>query len=131
MRKKYSTLFIVCFSAFAGACTPTSHQLAYVEMAPTYQKAPIQLEYSISAAVAGLLAGPVFFIPLARLVGRSSLIFWSLLGALCCQIWAAEMTQKDDYIPFVVSRLMGGMFGAVPTVMFVLTKCANFDRLAH
>lgn len=34
-----------------------------------------------------------------------------------CQIWAACMTSSDNYVPFVISRWISGMFAAVPTVL--------------
>jgi MFS family permease len=61
--------------------------------------------------------GPFFFAPVAHVLGRSSAIFWCLLGALVCQIWGALMTGRDDYIPFIMSRLFSGFFGAVPTAI--------------
>ena len=75
------------------------------------------MSYTVTAAVAGHCVGPFLTTPLARIIGRTSLIFWSLLGALGCQIWAAEMTGKDDYVPFLISRLFAGMFASVPTIL--------------
>lgn len=76
----------------------------------------VDLSYTVTVAVAGLFAGPLLFAPLARIIGRTSLILWSLLGALVCQIWAAKMTDTKDYIPFLISRLLAGMFATVPTI---------------
>ena len=115
--EKYITLFTLCFAAFAGAATPTAHQTGYVIIASTYHKTPTELSYSISAAVAGLLAGPLILLPLAHVIGRTSLIFWSLLGAIATQVWAARMTGSNDYISFVLSRLFGGIFGSVATIL--------------
>ena len=44
------------------------------------------------------MAGPLVFVPLTSIIGRSSLVFWSL-------------------IPFVISRLMAGLFGSLPAVL--------------
>ena len=108
----------MCAAAFAGTLAPTAHQLAYVVIAQeTYHKSPIDLSYSISSAVAGLLIGPVILTPLVGLVGRSSVVFWSLLAVIACQIWAALMTGEDDYVAFVISRLIAGLFGAMPTIL--------------
>ena len=83
------------------------HCRAYngVVITKTYYKAPTELLYSISATVAGLLAGPLILIPLALLVGRTFSIFWSLLGAL------VTMMNPNDYILFVLSRLFTSIFG--------------------
>lgn len=42
------------------------------------------------------------------------MIFWSLLGSLACAVWSARLTGSADYIPFVMSRLLSGIFGSVP-----------------
>ncbi|KAI9877446.1 MAG: hypothetical protein M1830_003868 [Pleopsidium flavum] len=114
-RKKHLTLAVLCFSCFAANLGPTSFQLAYVLQAPTYHKTPVALSYGITAAVAGLFGGPIIFSPLARVIGRSSLIFWSMVGVIICQIWAASMTSSNDYTPFIFSRWMAGMFAALPS----------------
>lgn len=64
-----------------------------------------------------MAAGPFFFAPISHMLGRSSVIFWCILFTLVCQIWGAVMTDTDDYIPYVISRLFAGFFGAVPTVL--------------
>ncbi len=107
---------MICYSAFAATLTPTSHQLAYVLQAPLYHRSVVDLSYTVTVAVAGLFTGPILSAPLALVIGRTSLIFWSLLGALGCQIWAATMTDKDDYVPFLISRLLAGMFATMPTI---------------
>ena len=76
----------------------------------------MELSYTITASVAGHFIGPLVFTPLARIIGRSSLIFWCLLGTLLCQIWAAKMTHEYDYAPFLVSRVFAGIFASVPTI---------------
>ena len=83
----------------------------------TYHRPPIELSYSISAGVAGLLAGPVILTPLVGLIGRSSVMLWSLLAVIACQIWAALMTGGDDYVALVISRLFAGFFGSMPTIL--------------
>ena len=111
------TLFVLCFAAFAGAATPTAHQTGYIVISYIYHKTPTELSYSISAAIAGLLAGPLILLPFARVIGRTSSIFWSLLGAIATQIWAAQMTSPNDYNSFVASRLFAGIFGSVATIL--------------
>lgn len=64
-----------------------------------------------------MAAGPFFFAPISHIFGRSSVIFWCVLATLICQIWAAVMTHPNDYIPYIMSRLFSGFFGAVPTVL--------------
>ena len=59
---------------------------------------------------------PLLLTPLARIIGRTALIFWSLLGLLSCQIWAAKMTDSKDYIPLLISRLLAGMLATAPTI---------------
>ena len=117
-RKKLTILWTLCSAAFAGALAPPAHQLAYVVMAQeTYHKAPIDLSYSISSALAGFLIGPVILTPLVGLIGRCSLIFWSLLGLIACQVWAALMTGENDYVALVMSRLFAGLFSSMPMIL--------------
>jgi MFS family permease len=44
-----------------------------------------------------------------------SITLWSLLGSLACAIWSAQLTHTNDYNQFVVSRLLSGMFGSIPS----------------
>jgi len=60
-----------------------------------------------------MAAAGFFFFPLSHVIGRSSAIFWSLIGTLLSQIWAALMTREDQYNSFVVSRFFAGFFGSV------------------
>jgi MFS family permease len=64
-----------------------------------------------------MAAGGFFFFPLSRIVGRSSAIFWSLIGALLSQIWAALMIHQNEYNSFIVSRFFGGLFGSITGVL--------------
>ena len=83
----------------------------------TYHRSPVELSYSISAGIAGVMAGPLVFVPLTSIIGRSSMVFWSLFCTLGCNIWSPLMTGSNDYIPFVISRLMAGLFGSIPAVL--------------
>lgn len=97
--------------------SPNSNQLTFVLQIPTYGKTQADLLNTVAAALAGWMAGPFLFTPFAGLVGRSSVILWSLVGTFACQIWAANMTGPDDFIPFTISRLICGLFGVIPAIM--------------
>lgn len=84
---------------------------------PAYHKTPNDLLYSVSAGLAGWVAGPFLFIPLVGVIGRSAVIFWSLVGIFAGQIWGGEMTGVNDYIPFTISRLFTGLFGGIPAIL--------------
>ena len=71
----------------------------------------------MSAAIAGLAAGALIFVPFAHVLGRLSIAFWSLLGCLGCAIWSSQMTSEDDYVRFIISRMMSGIFGSVPSAV--------------
>lgn len=71
----------------------------------------------ISAAVAGIAAGPLLIVPFAHIFGRASIIFWSLIGCIPCGIWSACMTRPGDYVSFTLSRLFGGIFGSIPSIL--------------
>ena len=47
-------------------------------------KSPVELSHSVSAGIAGLLAGPLLFAPLSSIFGCSLLVFLGTLGALVC-----------------------------------------------
>jgi MFS family permease len=64
-----------------------------------------------------MLAGGFFFLPLSQKIGRSSAVFWSLVGLILCQVWTALMTGKDDYSRFLGSRFMSGIFGTVAGIL--------------
>lgn len=72
---------------------------------------------TVAAALAGWVAGPFFVIPLCGVIGRGAVVFWSLAAIFACQIWAAEMTDVDDYISFTISRLFCGFFGGIPAIL--------------
>ena len=68
----------------------------------------------VSAAIAGEAVGPILWSPLAQVCGRSSVIFWCLIGLLVFNIWGATMTGHDQFVPFIISRMFAGLCGAVP-----------------
>ncbi|KAK3191879.1 hypothetical protein K4F52_001922 [Lecanicillium sp. MT-2017a] len=117
MRKKLVIFACVCLAGFAGQMSPNSNQLTFILQIPTYHKTQADLLNTVAAALAGWMAGPFIFTPLAGLVGRSSVILWSLVATFASQIWAAKMTGPDDFIPFTISRVVCGLFGVIPAIM--------------
>ena len=97
--------------------SPNSNQLTFTLQIPVYHKTLADLLNSVAAALAGWVAGPFLIIPLCAVVGRSSVVFWSLIGIFACQVWAAKMTAANDFIPFTLSRLFAGLFAAVPAIL--------------
>ncbi|EPS31991.1 hypothetical protein PDE_06950 [Penicillium oxalicum 114-2] len=117
LRRKYIILGVLCLASFSGAVASLSAQLNLEDQAELYHKTKLQESYANSAALAGMAGGPFFFAPLAHHFGRSSVIFWCTLFTLIGQVWGAVMTHPDGYVPFIISRLFTGFFGAVPTVL--------------
>ncbi|KAA8646338.1 uncharacterized protein ATNIH1004_007765 [Aspergillus tanneri] len=117
MSKKIIILALVSISAFIGIAQALANQSGFFAQAELYNKNPIQISYSISAAIAGLATGPFIWTLLSKSVGRSSCIFWGLLGTLGCGIWSATMTGTNDYISFVISRWLAGTFGSAPSTL--------------
>ncbi|KAJ5545233.1 Major facilitator superfamily domain general substrate transporter [Penicillium sp. DV-2018c] len=117
LRRKHVILAVLCLASFSGAIAPLSGQLNLADQEKLYNKTKLEESYANSAALAGMAAGPFFFAPISHILGRSSVIFWCVLCTLVCQVWAAVMTHSGDYIPYVISRLFAGFFGAVPTVL--------------
>jgi MFS family permease len=64
-----------------------------------------------------MAAGGFLFFPLSHAVGRSSAIFWSLVGTLLSQIWAALMIHRNNYNAFIVSRVFGAFFGVITALL--------------
>ncbi|MCJ1459192.1 hypothetical protein MMC28_009569 [Mycoblastus sanguinarius] len=126
--KKYLILAIVCLAAFAGIASSLANQLAFEVQGKLYRKSLVEMSYSSSAAVAGIAFGPLFFVPLARMIGRCSTIWWSLVGAMACNIWAASMTNPNQYIPFVISGLFAGLQGLALTLVFFFLEETGFSR---
>jgi len=70
-----------------------------------------------SAGFAGLAIDQLIFVPISYTIGRSACVLWSMIGTLACAVWSALMVEKENYIAFIVSRLLGGIFGAVPSTI--------------
>jgi len=81
-----------------------------------------------SLANAGMVIGGFVFFPLAHKFGRSSAIFWSLLGLMAAQAWSAGMTHKGDYASFLGSRVLSGFFGTVTGILGPRTKEAALSQ---
>lgn len=107
----------ICLAGFAAQMSPNSNQLTFIYQIPAYHSTQAALLNSVAAGLAGWVAGPFFFIPFVAVVGRSSVVLWSLAVIFVCQIWAAEMTGPDDYISFTISRLICGLFGGIPAIL--------------
>lgn len=99
----------------------SNHLTRYARFSYTLYVAPIDptnlANLQVSAALAGLAAGALFFCPFALVIGRSAVTFWSLVGSLACAVWSARMTHEDDYVKFIISRMLSGMFGSVPSAL--------------
>jgi MFS family permease len=117
MRRKWLVFASICLAGFAAQMSPNSNQLTFVYQIPAYHSTLAALLNSVAAGLAGWVAGPFFFIPFVAVIGRSSVVLWSLVVIFVCQIWAAEMTGPDDYIPFTISRLICGFFGGIPAIL--------------
>ncbi|KAI9686332.1 MAG: hypothetical protein M1822_003677 [Bathelium mastoideum] len=117
MWKKLLIFASVSLAAFAAQMSPNANQLTFVEQIPVYHKTTPDLLNSVAASLAGWVAGPFFLIPLVAVIGRSAVILYSLVGIFACQIWGALMTGANDFIPFTISRLFAGLFGAIPAIL--------------
>ena len=115
--KKIRTLAILSFASFVGIGQATCNQGGFLLQAAVYDKTPTQVANSVSAAAAGLATGPFLWAWLSRRIGRTSVIFWAMLCNLGINVWSASMTNSDQYIPFVISRWLGGTFGSSPATI--------------
>lgn len=98
--------------------SPNSNQLTFTLQVPNYvNRTQADMLNTVAASLAGWMLGPFILAPWAALVGRSSVIFWSLIATLACQVWAAKMTGPNDFIPFAISRAICGVFGVIPAIL--------------
>ncbi|KAH8807750.1 major facilitator superfamily domain-containing protein [Xylogone sp. PMI_703] len=116
-RKKITTLAIVSLASFAATLQTVANQAGFFPQAELYHKTPVQLSYSISAAIAGLAAGPFIWNVIAKRFGKCGPIAWGMILALCMNIWSASMTKSTQYNAFVVSRLFAAIAGSAPTTV--------------
>ncbi|OCL10283.1 MFS general substrate transporter [Glonium stellatum] len=116
-RKKVRVLAVICFAVFSGIAAPLTGQLNLMQQAKLYHKTVFQMAYSSAAGTAGLASGGFFLAPLAHKFGKSSIIFWSLVGCFAAQIWAPCMTGRENYNAYVVSRFVSGFFGGLIPVL--------------
>ncbi|KAK1808613.1 hypothetical protein LTR12_017022 [Friedmanniomyces endolithicus] len=117
LRKKCLIFASVALAAFTAQMSPNSNQLTFTVQEESYGITTPQMLNSVAAGLAGWVAGPFFIVPLVGVIGRSAVIFYSLLGIFACQIWGAEMTKSNDFNPFTISRLIAGFFGAIPAIL--------------
>ncbi|RFU34879.1 hypothetical protein B7463_g1455, partial [Scytalidium lignicola] len=117
MPKKVLIVTAICIAAFSGFVSPLAGQLTVRPQSILYHKTTTQIAYQNSAASAGLASGGFFFAPLSFRFGRSSVIFWTLIGCLLTQIWATQMVHENDYNSFIASRFLSGFFGGVTGVL--------------
>lgn len=131
--RKLLVLFIVSFAGFSGMLQAVGNVSSIFQQGALYHKTPVEITYSvchplsicpnefadgtnkISAATAGLCAGPLFWAPAAQKFGRTGCILWAMVVTILCSIWAAVSTDPGDYESFVVSRLFGCIFGSAAT----------------
>ena len=117
MSKKVGIVAVLCFAVFCGFVAPLAGQLNLKAQAALYKKTTVHIAWQNSAASAGLATGGFFFAPVSFKLGRSSVIFWTLIACLLTQIWAALMIHKNQFNAFIVSRFFSGFFGGVTGVL--------------
>ncbi|KAF7885854.1 uncharacterized protein EAF02_004363 [Botrytis sinoallii] len=96
---------------------PRDPLLQVEPQAELYNKTTTQIAYQNFAGSVGMAAGGFFFFPLSYVIGRSSAIFWSLIGAILSNVWAALMTYESQYNAFIVSLFFGALFGTITGVL--------------
>ncbi|RAO69346.1 uncharacterized protein BHQ10_005358 [Talaromyces amestolkiae] len=116
-RKKYTTLGILSLAAFASHCAAIGNQQGISSQADLYHKGLNDMADTVATAIAGLVAGPLFLMPLIHIFGCCSVLLWSMVAATGGTIWSALMTKPDQYVAFTLSRLFVGLFSATPTIL--------------
>ncbi|RMX80194.1 hypothetical protein D0869_07731, partial [Hortaea werneckii] len=115
--KKCFMLFILCLCAFAGTAQSGANAAGVVVQAMAYGVQPSDMINTVSAVLAGVCTGPIFAMALAHYIGRCPVILWGLLISMCCNVWSGSMTDPGDFIPYAMSRWLGGTFGAFPIAL--------------
>ncbi|RDW80542.1 hypothetical protein BP5796_05240 [Coleophoma crateriformis] len=116
-KRKMEILVVLCLSTFAGFCGPLAGQLQVNPQATLYDVSTVSISYQNSAANSGMVIGSILLFPLSHVIGRSSTIFWSLVGLFVAQIWSACMTSPNDYNPWIVARGFSGFFGTMTGIL--------------
>lgn len=115
--KKFFTLAIVSYASFVSITQATCWQSDFPVQAKSYTNVTvIEMSYTLSASIAGLASGPIFWLLLIGRIGEGSCILWGTVLALVCTIWAGFMTGSDQYVAFAISRWLGATFGSAATI---------------
>ena len=61
--------------------------------------------------------GPLLLVPTVKIIGVTSCTFWSLIGVVATEIWAAESSGPNDYTSFAVARGVSGIFSATAQIL--------------
>ncbi|KAF9890432.1 hypothetical protein FE257_005837 [Aspergillus nanangensis] len=115
--KKLRVLMIVNLAAFSGTAQALINAAGFHPQAELYGKTLVEMSYSLSAACAGLAVGPLVWAMLSERFGKCACIFWSLLISMALNVWSACMTSPNQYIPFVISRMLSSLFSSAPTCL--------------
>lgn len=83
----------------------------------TVRVAPRAYLTQTSATIAGLIIGPLIFVPAARLVGMCSVCFWTMVANTAFSAWAGAASGPNDFISYAVARGLGGLMCAIPQVL--------------
>ncbi|KAH8898683.1 MFS general substrate transporter [Thozetella sp. PMI_491] len=115
-RKKCLLTGALTIAVFYSYTIPFNGQIQLIQQAALYHKNTVEITYFNSAAVAGTILGPWAALPLAKLIGRSAAILYSLTGCLAAQIWACNMRSPDQYGAYFAAKVFMGFFGVMTTI---------------
>jgi len=124
LSKKIFTLSILAFAGCMALAQQLANQSGFFPQAALYHKAPVEMSYGTSGSIAGTIVGPLIWAPSSQYVGRSSLILWGMLATFACNVWSASMTNENQYISFIMSRMFAGFFCST---VFTLGSGILFD----
>ena len=117
LSKKCSLFAIMCLAIFTGTATATSSLMDTTVQSKTFGRSPQTVSYTVTAAVAGLIIGPLILIPISSCIGSASTVFWCMIASAAFNIWSGSASDSDDFISYAVSRGLAGIFCQMPLIL--------------
>lgn len=102
--RKFSSSSAVLLDLQARCCLITTSS-------PSSCSYPRTTRQRLNLVAASLIA------PVVAVVGRRSVLFWSLVSTFAFQTWPGEMIGPKDYLGFTISRLFCSLFGVILAIL--------------
>lgn len=108
--RKWTSVGVLSLAAFAGLTSVAAGQLLVGPLAQLYRVPTTSIAWQNSACQAAIIIGTFVLYSLSRVVGRLSVMFWSVIITLASQVWTATLTQNHQFNDYILSRAFSGFF---------------------